>query len=218
MKIACIGGGPAGLYFAISMKLRDPRARDRDIRAQRAGRHLRLGRRLLRPDRREHHRATTRVSAQDHRRRVRALGRHRRPLPRRDDHLGRPRLHRHRPQAPARNPAGPRARARRRAALRCRVRSGRPEVARLRSRHRLRRHQLALPRRAAAKRSELTSTSAPTSSCGSARRRCSTPSPSRSRRPSTAGSGRTPTASRPTARPSSSNVRKRPGAASASTG
>lgn len=26
MKIACIGGGPAGLYFAISMKLRQPRA------------------------------------------------------------------------------------------------------------------------------------------------------------------------------------------------
>ena len=25
MKIACIGAGPAGLYFAISMKLRDPR-------------------------------------------------------------------------------------------------------------------------------------------------------------------------------------------------
>jgi anthraniloyl-CoA monooxygenase len=24
MKIACVGGGPAGLYFAISMKLRDP--------------------------------------------------------------------------------------------------------------------------------------------------------------------------------------------------
>jgi anthraniloyl-CoA monooxygenase len=25
--IACLGGGPAGLYFAISMKLRDPRTR-----------------------------------------------------------------------------------------------------------------------------------------------------------------------------------------------
>ena len=24
MKIACLGGGPAGLYFAISMKLRQP--------------------------------------------------------------------------------------------------------------------------------------------------------------------------------------------------
>src|SRR5688572_33437324 len=27
MRIACLGGGPAGLYFAISMKLRDPRHR-----------------------------------------------------------------------------------------------------------------------------------------------------------------------------------------------
>ncbi|MEO1610839.1 MAG: hypothetical protein AAFU55_00545, partial [Pseudomonadota bacterium] len=26
MKIACLGGGPAGLYFAISMKLRAPDA------------------------------------------------------------------------------------------------------------------------------------------------------------------------------------------------
>ncbi len=24
MKILCLGGGPAGLYFAISMKLRNP--------------------------------------------------------------------------------------------------------------------------------------------------------------------------------------------------
>ncbi len=26
MKVACLGGGPAGLYFAISMKLRQPDA------------------------------------------------------------------------------------------------------------------------------------------------------------------------------------------------
>ncbi|MEY2754520.1 MAG: hypothetical protein RJB65_878, partial [Actinomycetota bacterium] len=25
MKVLCLGGGPAGLYFAISMKVRDPR-------------------------------------------------------------------------------------------------------------------------------------------------------------------------------------------------
>ncbi|MBT4872652.1 MAG: hypothetical protein HON39_08430, partial [Marinovum sp.] len=24
MRVACLGGGPAGLYFAISMKLKDP--------------------------------------------------------------------------------------------------------------------------------------------------------------------------------------------------
>ena len=67
------------------------------------------------------------------------------------------------------------------------------------------------------RRSGSTSTSAPTSSSGSARPRCSTPSPSRSRRPRPAGSGPTPIASPTIARPSSSNVRRRPGAGSAST-
>ena len=158
------------------------------------------------------------VSAADHHRRVRPLGRHRRPFPRRVRHLVGPRLHRHRPQAPARNPAGSRARARRRAALRSRVRSGRPRSGATTTWS----SRPTAPTRASATRtptrSESTSTSAPTSSSGSARPRCSTPSPSPSRRPSTAGSGRTPTASRPTARPSSSNVRKRRGARSASTG
>ena len=34
MKIACLGGGPAGLYFAISMKLRDAAPRHHRVRAQ----------------------------------------------------------------------------------------------------------------------------------------------------------------------------------------
>ena len=58
---------------------------------------------------------------------------------------------------------------------------------------------------------------APTASPGSARPRRSTPSPSRSSRPRPAGSGRTPINSRPIARPSSSNARTRPGAGSPST-
>ena len=89
MKIACIGGGPGGPLFRDLDEAARSRARDRGVRAQRARRDLRLGRGLLRPDGREHHRATIPVSAQDHRRRIRALGRYRRPFPRRDDHLGR---------------------------------------------------------------------------------------------------------------------------------
>ena len=63
MRIACLGGGPAGLYFAISMKLRDPGARRRRLRAQPARRHVRLGRRLLRPDGRESDGERSRLAA-----------------------------------------------------------------------------------------------------------------------------------------------------------
>mgnify|MGYP000427532160 CR=1 FL=1 len=38
MKIACLGGGPAGLYFAISMKLKDPAHEITVIERNRAGR------------------------------------------------------------------------------------------------------------------------------------------------------------------------------------
>ncbi len=76
-------------------------------------------------------------------RRVQSLGRHRRPLPRHDDHLGRPRLLRHRPQAAAQHPAEAVRGARRRAGVRDGRHRRRRRGARLRrgSRHRLRRHQ-----------------------------------------------------------------------------
>ena len=215
MKIACVGGGPSGALFRDLDEVARPGARNRGVRAQPAGSHLRLGRGLLRSDRRKHT-GNDPVSAAIIPR-VRALGRHRRPLPRRDDHLGRARLHRHRPQAPARDPAGPSAGARGRASLRCRMRSGRSQVARLQPRHRLGRHQLGLPRRPPeAFGIDVDVRANKFVWLGTAR--CSTPSPSPSRRPSTAGSGPTPTASRPTARPSSSSVRRRHGAASASPG
>jgi anthraniloyl-CoA monooxygenase len=37
LRIACLGGGPAGLYFAISMKLRDPRCEIEVVERNRAG-------------------------------------------------------------------------------------------------------------------------------------------------------------------------------------
>ena len=50
MRIACLGGGPAGLYFSILIKKARPHVGRDSLRAQPAGRHVRVGRRLLRQD------------------------------------------------------------------------------------------------------------------------------------------------------------------------
>jgi anthraniloyl-CoA monooxygenase len=49
-RIVCLGGGPAGLYSAILFKKALPNAQVESVRAQPAGRHVRLGRRVLRQD------------------------------------------------------------------------------------------------------------------------------------------------------------------------
>ena len=53
MRAAVLGGGPGGLYFAISMKLRDPAHEVVVIERNRPGRHLRLGRGAVRRDARQ---------------------------------------------------------------------------------------------------------------------------------------------------------------------
>ena len=122
MKIACLGGGPAGLYFAISMKLRDP-AHDitvfeRNRPDDTFGWGVVLSDETLRQPRRERSGQRRRDPPP-----FRLLGRHRRALSRPDDRLDRPRLLRHRRASGCCILLQERApRARRRAALRDRDR------------------------------------------------------------------------------------------------
>ena len=82
MKIASSAGGPAGLYFAISMKLRDP-SHDIHVFERNPPRSdLRLGRGLLRSDGRESRGQRPGVGARSSPT-VRPLGRHRSSFPRR---------------------------------------------------------------------------------------------------------------------------------------
>src|SRR6266536_2713994 len=93
-----------------------PAARNRRRRAQQAVRHVRLGRRVLRPDARQS-RARRPADARRDQRSVQPLGRHRRPFQGPNDHVGRPRLLRHRSQAAAEHPAAALRSARRAAGL-----------------------------------------------------------------------------------------------------
>ena len=184
-------------------------------RAQQALRHLRLGRRLLRPDARQPAGGRPAVRGADPRR-LQPLGRHRGQHPRREVRLGRPRLLRHRQEAPAQHPAGALRGSRRRAGVRDR-RASRPPTTPMPT--------WSSPATAstAASAREYADTYKPdvdmrrTASSGSARRGCSRPSPSTSRRRRTAGSRRTPTASTRPTRPSSSRRPRRSGRRPAST-
>ena len=145
MRIAVIGGGPGGLYFAALAKQLGPAARDHRVGAQRRRRHVRVRRGLLRRDPRRH-RARGRRDPPADGAGVRPLGRHRRPLPRLDDHQRRPRLRRDEPQAAAGDPPGALRRARRGRALPHRGSRRRDAVRHPRPRRRRRRPQLAGPR------------------------------------------------------------------------
>ncbi len=81
MKVHIVGGGPAGLYFAILDEEGVAADADHGLRAQPAGRHLRLRRGVLRPDARDLPGIRPRELSADHRE-LRLLGRHRDPFQR----------------------------------------------------------------------------------------------------------------------------------------
>ena len=146
MKIVCIGGGPSGLYFALLMKQQDPAHDITVVERNRPVRHLRLGRGVLRPDARQPAGRRPAERGADPRR-LQPLGRHRGQHPRPQGHLGRPRLLRHRQEAPAQHPAAALRGTRREAGVRDR-RAGRRAVPRRRPDHRQRRPQQPHPRQA----------------------------------------------------------------------
>ena len=210
MRIVCVGGGPAGLYFAILMKKRDPSHRVTVIERNRPGDTFGWG-----------------VVFSDETLRNLRGRRRREPAPRSA------------PVSPTGTTSTCISRAAsirsgghgfcgiarkrllgilqaRAAALGVELRFETEvrDVERVRpsrsDRRRRRREQpvrAALRRRSSARRS----TCAATASSGSARTSCSMRSPSSSCRPSTAGSRRTPTASMPRPRPSSSRPARRRG-------
>ena len=216
MKIVCIGGGPAGLYFALLMKQQNP-AHDITV-VERNRPYDTFGWGVVFSDQTlgNLQRWPTRdTAAQIHRAPSTTGTTSRSTFSGRKIALRRPRLLRHRPQAAAQHPAGALRGARRQAGVRDRRRratTSSPTPTSIiasdglnsRIRTQLRRDLPARHRHAPN-----------AASSGSARTSCSTPSPSPSRRPSTAGSRRTPTSSTTRPRPSSSRRRRRSGEAPA---
>ena len=195
MKIVCIGGGPAGLYFALLMKQQDP-AHDITV-VERNKPYDTFGWGVVFSDQTLGQPAPwpTRRPRPQILAGVQPLGRHRGQLQGPHDPLGRPRLLRHRPQALLN-------------ILQARCEAARREAG-VRDRRRVRRPTTPTPT-SSSPATASTAASAPSTpatfqpdidtrpnaaSSGSARTSCSTPSPSPSRRPSTAGSRRTPTSS-----------------------
>ena len=216
MRIACLGGGPAGLYFAIAMKLRDP-AHDITV-VERNRPYDTFGWGVVLSDETlANLQAADPVSAEEIRRAFvywdDIAVHYRGTVMRSSGHgfsgVGRKRLL---------NILQDRAKALGvKLAVRDRDRQPRT-LSRLRPDRGGRRRQLQGAHGAGATFSSPTSMCAPASTSGSARTRSSTtPSPSFSRRRSTAGSGCTPTSSMPRRRRSSSSAPRRPGAGSAST-
>ena len=109
MRAVCLGGGPAGLYFAISLKRRDPAHEVVVVERNRPYDTFGWGV-VLSDETLDNLDANDPESADGDPRAVRLLGRHRRLLSRQRHALDGPRLLRHRPQAAAQHPAGSRAR------------------------------------------------------------------------------------------------------------
>ena len=205
MNIVCIGGGPSGLYFALLMKKQNP-AHDVTV-VERNKPYDTFGWGVVFSDQ-----TLGNLQAADAPTAAEILGAFNHwddievNIRGQQDPLRRPRLLRHRPQAPAQHPAEALRGPRRQAGVRDR-REGRRGVPGRRPHHRQRRPEQPHPRASTPPPTSPTSTCAIAASSGWARTRNSTPSPSPSRRPSTAGSRPMPTSS--TARPPPSSSRRR---------